>query len=559
MTKPSQPIYMASDVDDMFVPLPFNKVCWVDVGEKLDVCLSFVDRLPQMLSVVDEDGSALGSALVAGGLVLDHVGGRMMVSYTQVPTLGVGVFKARDDHKLLSTDKEKELWCPAPGWWVDTGNSFAKKNIAVDMLSFPMTGCELATIGSICGVTGGQQYLYANFNPTRDFERLCHQVTRNLTRECGYAGMMIMRTSPGIRVKGYNGHFFQSDPDVVDLAGVDADKTYMVELEHEKKLNASQTTAVYLQLALLYTRRDGKRRIRVHTLRLQVAQSIPLIFRHSDLETTVAMVTRKALEMVESKGLQAARDLVHRVCVDVLAGYRQHCASVSPSGQLVLPEALKLIPIYSLAVAKSPCFKPTGANDSIDERVYQLFNLKTMRLCDLAPYFYPRLYPIHAMPHNCGTYDENKGVFILPNPEILASDKVNSSGVYLLHDYATDCFYVWVGERASLSLQQSLFGVPNGVTIDTVMNFSRIVAEAQAPETEQDGQSLARWQMASIIHYLNHQRSTSHDGVYLIRERQDQMEGTFFGRFVEDKQGPNLVAHRDYLVTLHKSIQARLK
>eukprot|EP01064_Diplonema_japonicum_P034077 TRINITY_DN693_c0_g1_i1.p1 TRINITY_DN693_c0_g1~~TRINITY_DN693_c0_g1_i1.p1 ORF type:complete len:1392 (+),score=276.16 TRINITY_DN693_c0_g1_i1:58-4233(+) len=559
MTKPNLPIYMAPDVDDMFVPLPFNKVCWVEIGDKLDVCLEFVERLPHMVNAVDEDGSALGSALVAGELVLDGTGGKIMLTYSQAPTAGAGVFKARDDHKLLATDKEKELWCPAPGWWPEFGVKCAKKQISIDVLAFPMTSCELSTIGSLCGITGGQLYLYANFNHQRDGERLAHQVTRNLTRETGYAGMMLLRTSPGIRVKGYSGHFFQSDPDVVDLAGIDCDKTYTVELEHERKINPTSTTASYLQMALLYTRRDGKRRIRVHTLRLQVAQSIPLIFRYADLETTVALVTRKAIALVETKGLIAARDLIHRTCVDILAGYRQHCAMNSPSGQLVLPEALKLIPIYSLSISKSPCFRPTGGNDSVDERVYQLFNLKTMRLCDIAPYFYPRLYPIHAMPHNCGMFDDEKGVFILPNPEILASDKVNSSGVYLLHDFATDCFYVWVGERASLALQQTLFSAPNGVTIETVQNFSKLISETTSPSTTEGEQTMARWQMASIIQYLNHQRCTSSDGVYLIRERQDQMEGTFFGRFVEDKQGPNLVAHRDYLIMLHKNIQARLK
>lgn len=40
--------------------------------------------------------------------------------------------------------------------------------------------------------------------------------------------------------------------------------------------------------------------------------------------------------------------------VGVLAAYRRHCASQSSSAQLILPEALKLMPLYALALLKSP-------------------------------------------------------------------------------------------------------------------------------------------------------------------------------------------------------------
>ena len=41
-----------------------------------------------------------------------------------------------------------------------------------------------------------------------------------------------------------------------------------------------------------------------------------------------------------------------KACVDTLYTYRTKCATASSSGQLVLPESLKLIALYTLALAK---------------------------------------------------------------------------------------------------------------------------------------------------------------------------------------------------------------
>ena len=494
MTKQSLPVYLASDVDEMFVPLPFNKVCWVKIGDHLDTCLRFIDRLSAMSENIGEDGSCLGAALQAAGLVLDSTGGRVMLTYSELPGTGVGSLKPRDDRKLLGTDKEKDLYNPQQGFWTDLATNLAKRQICVDIFAFPHGPCELATVGNVASCTGGQVYFSSSFNPSRDTDRLRHTIVRNLTRECGYASMFIVRTSPGVRIKSYTGHMHQSHPSVVDMAGVDCDKTITVELEHENRINEKQVPNSYLQAALLYTRRDGKRRIRVHTLRVQVATAIAQVFKFSDLDTTLALSAKRSIKVALQKGLTTANEQIHSSCVDILAGYRKSCAQTSPAGQLVLPEALKLMPIYSLALVKSICFKPGGPD--IDDRVYQLLQLRGMRISDTTPYFYPRLYPIHSMPINCGTFDEQRGVFVLPNTETLASEKVSSSGVYLLHDYPTDCFYVLVGESASVKLQEVLFGAEGGVTPETVRSFPHIIATTQSPE---NGGTLERWQVCSSI------------------------------------------------------------
>jgi protein transport protein SEC24 len=37
-------------------------------------------------------------------------------------------------------------------------------------------------------------------------------------------------------------------------------------------------------------------------------------------------------------------------CVTILYTYRKYCATASSSGQLILPEALKLLPLYTMGM-----------------------------------------------------------------------------------------------------------------------------------------------------------------------------------------------------------------
>ena len=54
-----------------------------------------------------------------------------------------------------------------------------------------------------------------------------------------------------------------------------------------------------------------------------------------------------------SMSYKSIRDsFTHQIAV-ILSCYRKHCSSQSPPGQLILPESLKLLPMYSNCLLKS--------------------------------------------------------------------------------------------------------------------------------------------------------------------------------------------------------------
>ena len=68
--------------------------------------------------------------------------------------------------------------------------------------------------------------------------------------------------------------------------------------------------------------------------------------------------------------LAAARDTTTANTITTLAAYRKHCASNSSAVQLILPEALKLLPLYALALLKGPPLRvrrggPQGSRQSV--------------------------------------------------------------------------------------------------------------------------------------------------------------------------------------------------
>lgn len=55
------------------------------------------------------------------------------------------------------------------------------------------------------------------------------------------------------------------------------------------------------------------------------------------------------MKLLQAPLLQV-REQVTNLCIIILHAYRKFCATVSSSGQLILPEALKLLPLYTLGL-----------------------------------------------------------------------------------------------------------------------------------------------------------------------------------------------------------------
>lgn len=117
----------------------------------------------------------------------------------------------------------------------------------------------------------------------------------------------------------------------------------------------------YVQVALLYTSATGHRRVRVLNYQLRVVNQLSDIFRHAELDTILNYLMKQACDQLRAnKTAKQVKDALTEKAVEMLAVYRKHCATSSSPGQLILPEALKLLPVYMGALLKTDLFR-TGA------------------------------------------------------------------------------------------------------------------------------------------------------------------------------------------------------
>jgi protein transport protein SEC24 len=345
---------------------------------------------------------------------------------------------------------------------------------------------------------------------------------------------MRVRSSAGISVDGYDGACHMRTPTDIDLAAVDCDKTFLVKLGHDAKLEPGQETA--FQCALLYTTTAGERRIRLHTLAVKASASISTMFRTADLDTQLLISAREGARGLTNGGSTfSTREAVLASCVNSLSVYREFCASSSSTGQLILPEALKLLPLYILALNKSPALN-TGA--SLDHRSGWCSRVGSTNSAAFIASIYPRLFAIHELG---GRPAQMRGK--LPKPLPLSYEKLVVDGVYLMEDGVEA--YIWPAKNARPEVLQRLLGVP-----------AEELARKEGP-TPRLGRtdSEENQELHALLDEIRRERST-----FLrlrILRHGDRLETLFFNRLVEDRSQVG-ISYVEFLCQVHRDIQNKM-
>uniref|UniRef100_A0A8C9L9T2 SC24C protein n=1 Tax=Pavo cristatus TaxID=9049 RepID=A0A8C9L9T2_PAVCR len=389
----AQPQMMVvSDVADMFVPLLDGFL--VNVNESRTVIASLLDQIPEMFADTRETETVFGPVIQAGleALKAAECAGKLFIFHTSLPIAEApGKLKNRDDKKLINTDKEKTLFQPQTSFYSNLAKDCVAQGCCVDLFLFPNQYLDVATLGVVTYQTGGSIYKYAYFQLETDQDRFLNDLRRDVQKEVGFDAVMRVRTSTGIRATDFFGAFYMSNTTDVEMAGLDCDKTITVEFKHDDKL--SEDSGALLQCALLYTSCAGQRRLRIHNLSLNCCTQLADLYRNCETDTLINYLAKYAYRGVLNSPIKAVRDSLINQCAQILACYRKNCASPSSAGQLILPECMKLLPVYLNCVLKSDVLQP-GPEVTTDDRAYIRQLVTSMDVAETNVFFYPRLLPL---------------------------------------------------------------------------------------------------------------------------------------------------------------------
>ncbi|KAI4313465.1 hypothetical protein L6164_026446 [Bauhinia variegata] len=527
-----QPLMLiVPDVQDVYTPLVTDVI--VPLSECRQHLELLLESIPTMFQNNRTSESAFGAAIKAAFLAMKGTGGKLLVFQSVLPSIGIGALSAREAEgrtNISAGEKEAhKLLQPADKTFKTLAIEFAEYQVCVDLFITSQTYVDIASISDIPRTTGGQVYYYYPFSALSDPAKLYNDLRWNITRPQGFEAVMRVRCSQGIQVQEYHGNFCKRVPTDVDLAGIDCDKTFMVTLKHDDKLQDGSECA--FQCALLYTTLYGQRRIRVITLSLPVTSMLSNLFRAADLDAQFCCFLKQAAIEIPSRPLPLVREQVTNLCINALFAYRKFCATVSSSGQLILPEALKLLPLYTLALTRSTGLRTEG---NIDERSFWINYVSSLSTHLAIPLVYPRLLPIHDL----DTKEDEESV--IPPFLPLSSEHINTDGIYLLEN-GHDCL-IYIGESVNPDIVRRLFGVATADEIPTLF----VLQQYDNPLSKK---------LNEVVNEIRRQRCS-----YLrlkLCKKGDPSGMAFFSYMVEDK-GVSGLSYVEFLIHVHRQIQSKM-
>lgn len=252
----------------------------------------------------------------------------------------------------------------------------------VDLFLMPNQYCDVATLSELTRKTSGQIYKYDFFMAETHGERLCNDLRYAVEQTVAFDAVMKVRTSTGMKPVDYLGNVGLYGTSDIEMAGVSRGTSLCVELKHDDKMN--ENAKVYIQTALLYTSLAGQRRIRIHNLALSVCTQYAHMFSTCDLDVLINYMAKLACRSVLVSTPKSIRENLIQQVASILASYRKNCASSPARGQFILPETLKLLPIFSNSILKSDAI--SGGNKKNTQ--YLLVEYSKLTCSDSSTHFH---------------------------------------------------------------------------------------------------------------------------------------------------------------------------
>uniref|UniRef100_A0A8C9Y4R8 SEC24 homolog B, COPII coat complex component n=1 Tax=Sander lucioperca TaxID=283035 RepID=A0A8C9Y4R8_SANLU len=460
----SQPqMLVVSDIDDIFIPS--HDSLMVNLKESKELVKDLLTSLPGMFSQTKETHSALGPALQAAFKLMSPTGGRVTVFQTQLPTLGAGSLKSREDPNQRSSTKGVQHLAPATDFYKKLALDCSGQQIGVDLFLLSSQYADLASLACISKYSAGSIFYYPSFhyihNPAQ-LEKFQKDLDRYLTRKIGFEAVMRIRCTKGLSIHTFHGNFFVRSTDLLSLANVNPDSAFAVQMSIDDSL--ADSSLACFQAALLYTSSKGKRRIRVHTLCLPVVNQLSDVYAGADVQAITCLLADMAIDRSITSSLTDARDALTNAVVDLASAYKSNVSNLQQSG-LVFPAALCLFPIYILALLKQKALR-TGTSTRLDERVFAMCEFKTQPLQQLMRMVHPDLYRLDNISDQGALHLNNT---VIPQPHLLhlSAETLSRDGAFLM-----DCgntFYLWIGKCCHDLFIRDVLGCPNYASIPTNM------------------------------------------------------------------------------------------
>ncbi|EJW80731.1 hypothetical protein WUBG_08360, partial [Wuchereria bancrofti] len=293
--------------------------------------------------------------------------------------------------------------------------------------------------------------------------------------------------------------------------------------------------SAYLQTAVLFTSCSGQRRLRIHNLALAVSSDYNQLYRVADLDCLTSFLFKQAEYFLRDKSPKEVREAVNARCAQMLATYREKCSEQAPLGQLILPECLKLLPLFANCILKNDAL--SGSNDmTVDDRAYLMHLIPSLRTEDALTLLYPTVFPVSDL-----MLEQQTAEITLPICIRASYDNLSPEKAYIIFNGIM--MFLWIGLKVPQDWMQDVFN-SNSVAHLIVENHT-------VPERDNARSRALRYVISRVnLNRLRHMK------LFLIRQ-QDALEAWMKKFLVEDRTS-SMPSYVDYLCNIHREIRSLL-
>nr|CDJ85615.1 Zinc finger and Sec23 Sec24 trunk region and Sec23 Sec24 beta-sandwich and Sec23 Sec24 helical region and Gelsolin region domain containing protein [Haemonchus contortus] len=528
----AQPSMMVvGDVEDMFVPIVDGLL--MPYPQAVQAIRAALAEIPRLFASSRMTETILGPVVQAGldALQCADRAGKLFVFSTSLPTVEApGKLKTRNERNLLGTDKEKTALAPQGEFYTKLGEQCVKAGVTVDLFLFPNSFVDVASVAQLSAVTGGNVYKYQYFVADKDAPRFLADLTNDVSRQIAFDCMARVRSSAGIRPVVFQGSFYMENTTDLEMASIDEDKTFFAELKHDDKL--SDQNAI-IQCAVLFTSVSGQRRLRILNLCLPVSSDYNQLYRVADQGALVSYLLKNAVQINREKGQKEMKEQIFQRCAQILATYREKVSESAPLGQLILPETLKLLPLFVNSIVKNDAING-GSEMTVDDKVWMIELIRGMRIDHTMLLLYPKIAPVDHL-----ELQDPQEITSIASSVRASYDNLSNTKAYLIDNGIV--LFLWIGLGVAESWIQDIFGVNSVAMLDT--------ENAQIPEKD-NPRSRGLRRAVDLLQEVGPRKRK----LFVIREK-DALEPWMKKFLVEDRSGPNVMSYVDFLCYIHREIR----
>jgi protein transport protein SEC24 len=222
------------DISDIILPLPEDLL--VNLHDSRTVVDALLDSLPGMFRNNTAVNTCTGPALTSAKNVMGHIGGKLCLFQSSLPTIGEGSLKPRDNPRLLGSDKEHTLLNAEEAWYKNNAIDFSRLQVAVDCFLFSGQYTDLATLSVLSRYSGGTVYYYPGFTSVRDGVKFERELHHDLTRATAFEAVMRVRATRGLRITNFYGNYFIRGTDLLALPNCTSDSTFGLDIAYDETI-----------------------------------------------------------------------------------------------------------------------------------------------------------------------------------------------------------------------------------------------------------------------------------------------------------------------------------